>query len=255
MGGGIVESVLRSIVYEPHQNLPPKIWALPDQTPTVLLLMWYYLSAKKPVLLFLFPFMIRPSTTHTLSLRCDKNISRTSAVSSTNFGSILIFASCVVGTCNVPCGWVFSLWEELLRYGLERPVKYPNLRPFGWVSYDKVGGLYSGKLGIRSQARASDLRSYPGLWWKWRKLYLYEGTKVSTLRGPAQLADLQGALGVPHLSFNMWRRRQDRKKKIDVIVCKYLHAQSIILQEQKHSALIITCLPTTYNSKQLQYCC
>ena len=31
-------------------------------------------------------------------------ISRTSAVSSTNFGSMLIFASCVVGTCNVLCG-------------------------------------------------------------------------------------------------------------------------------------------------------
>ena len=76
--------------------------------------------------------------------------------------------------------------------------RYPNLRSFGWVSYDKVGGLYSGKLGIRSEARASDLRSYPGLWWKRIKLHLYEGTKVSTLRGPAQLADLQGALCVPH---------------------------------------------------------
>ena len=31
-------------------------------------------------------------------------ISRTSAVSSTNFGSILISASCVVGTCNILCG-------------------------------------------------------------------------------------------------------------------------------------------------------
>ena len=30
-----------------------------------------------------------------------EHISRTSAVSSTNFGSILIFASCVVGTCNI----------------------------------------------------------------------------------------------------------------------------------------------------------
>ena len=30
-----------------------------------------------------------------------KNILRTSAVSSTNFRSILIFASCVVGTCNI----------------------------------------------------------------------------------------------------------------------------------------------------------
>ena len=34
-----------------------------------------------------------------------------------------------------------------------------------WVSYDKVGVLYSGKLGNRSEARASDLRSHPGLWW------------------------------------------------------------------------------------------
>ena len=34
-------------------------------------------------------------------------------------------------------------------------------------------------------------------WWKRIKLHLYEGTKVSTLRGPAQLADLQGALCVP----------------------------------------------------------
>ena len=37
---------------------------------------------------------------------------------------------------------------------------YPHLRSFRWVSYDKVGVLYSGKLGIRSEARASDLRSY-----------------------------------------------------------------------------------------------
>ena len=33
----------------------------------------------------------------------NKNILRTSAVSSTNFGSILIFASGVVGPCNIPC--------------------------------------------------------------------------------------------------------------------------------------------------------
>ena len=53
--------------------------------------------------------------------------------------------------------------------------KYPNLRSFGWVSYDKVGVLYSGKLGNRSEARASDLRSYPGLWWNRTKQRLYEG--------------------------------------------------------------------------------
>ena len=36
--------------------------------------------------------------------------SRTSAVSSTSFRSILIFASCVVGTCNIQYRWVF-IWR------------------------------------------------------------------------------------------------------------------------------------------------
>ena len=36
-----------------------------------------------------------------------KNISRTPAVSSTNFGSILTFASGVVGTCNILLGEFF----------------------------------------------------------------------------------------------------------------------------------------------------
>ena len=65
--------------------------------------------------------------------------------------------------------------NHLLRYGHERPEKDPNLRSFGWVSYDKVGVLYSGKVGNRSEARASDLRSYPGLWWNRIKRGLYEG--------------------------------------------------------------------------------
>ena len=52
---------------------------------------------------------------------------------------------------------------------------YPSLRSFGWVSYDKVGGLcYSGKLGSRSETRASDLRSYWGLWWNGIEIRLYE---------------------------------------------------------------------------------
>ena len=62
-----------------------------------------------------------------------------------------------------------SSWLQKQIFVKIRPRKacnYPNLRSFGWVSYDMVGGLYSGKLGIRSEARASDLRSYPGLWWK-----------------------------------------------------------------------------------------
>ena len=45
---------------------------------------------------------------HDSAILFYKHISRTSAVSSTNFGSILIFASCVVGTCNILCGRVFS---------------------------------------------------------------------------------------------------------------------------------------------------
>ena len=39
--------------------------------------------------------------------------------------------------------------------------------------------LYSGKLGNRSEARASDLRSHPGLWWNRIKLRLYEEGKES----------------------------------------------------------------------------
>ena len=97
------------------------------------------------------------------------------------------------------CGNNLLISSAIVKIRPRKACKYPNLRSFGWVSYDKVGVLYSGKLGSRSEARASDLRSYPGHWWKRIKLYLYEGTKVSTLRGPAQLADLQGALCVPHL--------------------------------------------------------
>ena len=40
---------------------------------------------------------------------------------------------------------------------------YPNLRSFGWVWYDKVGVIYSGKLGSTSETRASDLMSSPRL--------------------------------------------------------------------------------------------
>ena len=36
---------------------------------------------------------------------------------------------------------------------------------------------YSRKLASRSEARASDLKSYPGLWWKKIKLHHYEGNE------------------------------------------------------------------------------
>ena len=68
-------------------------------------------------------------------------------------------------------------WSLTVKIRPRKACKYPNLRSFGRVSYDKVGVLYSGKLGSRSEARASDLRSYPGLWWNGIKLRLYEGNK------------------------------------------------------------------------------
>ena len=47
-----------------------------------------------------------------------------------------------------------SIFESLLYVDVvvkirpRKAFKYPNWRSFGWVSYDKVGVLYSGKLGI-----------------------------------------------------------------------------------------------------------
>ena len=74
---------------------------------------------------------------------------------------------------------VWDISYAVLKDGVKtRPRKacnFANLRSFGWVSYDKVGVLYSGKVRYRSEARASDLRSHPGLWWNRIKLRLYEG--------------------------------------------------------------------------------
>ena len=65
---------------------------------------------------------------------------------------------------------------------------YPNLRSDGWVSYDKVGVLYSGKLGNRSEARASDLKSYPGLWWNRIKIRL--STKAKKIEYPPRTCSI-----------------------------------------------------------------
>ena len=60
-------------------------------------------NAKRHICSFLSFQRLRDSLSHNPegNLVFYKNILRTSAVSSTNFGSILIFASCVVGTCNI----------------------------------------------------------------------------------------------------------------------------------------------------------
>ena len=75
---------------------------------------------------------------------------------------------------------------------------YPNLRSFGWVSYDKVGVLYSGKLGNRSEARASDLKSYPGLWWNRIKLRLYEGKESEYSPRTCSIGKPAGGTLCPH---------------------------------------------------------
>ena len=78
---------------------------------------------------------------------------------------------------------------------------YPNLRSFaiGWVSYDQVGVLYPEKLGNRSEARASDLRSYPGLWWKRIKLRLYEGKESEYSPRTCSIGKPAGGTLCPHL--------------------------------------------------------
>ena len=87
----------------------------------------------------------------------------------------------------------------VLRYGLERPViNYPNLISFGWVSYDKVAVLYSGKLGNRSEARASDPRSYPGLWGNRIKLRLYEGKESEYSPRTCSIGRPAGGTLCPH---------------------------------------------------------
>ena len=119
--------------------------------------------------------------------------------------------------------------------------KYSNLRSFGWVSYDKVGVLYSGKLGSRSEARASDLRSYPRLWWKRIKLHLYEGMKLSTLRGPAQLADLQGALCVRDVELLKRGVLQGKKWRTSAATCLVCN----LLQRKQQQ--IVVCMRSWYD--------
>ena len=60
---------------------------------------WHTLRRQQPLLIL---FVARANILHfRIGIVFYKNILRTSAVSSTNFGSILIFASCVVGTVLV----------------------------------------------------------------------------------------------------------------------------------------------------------
>ena len=76
---------------------------------------------------------------------------------------------------------------------------YPNLISFGWVSYDKVDVFYSGKLGNRSEARASDLKTYPGLWWNRIKQSLYEGKESEYSPRTCSIGRPAGGTLYPHL--------------------------------------------------------
>ena len=46
-----------------------------------------------------------------------------------------------------------------------------------------------------------------------------------------------------HIYFPCLRKKLLHTRSTYVIVCKYLHAQSIIQQEQQHTAVITTCVP------------
>ena len=82
---------------------------------------------------------------------------------------------------------------------------YPNMRSFGWNSYDKVGVLYSGKLGNRSEARASDLRSRRGLWWNRIKLHLYEGNGSEYSPRTSSIGRPAGGTLCPHQNLTLIR--------------------------------------------------
>ena len=69
---------------------------------------------------------------------------------------------------------IYNRFRSSVKIRPRKACTYPDLRSFRWVSYDKVGVLYSGKLGSRSEARASDLRSCPGA--------LVETNKTTSLR-------------------------------------------------------------------------
>ena len=75
---------------------------------------------------------------------------------------------------------------------------YPNLRSFRWDSYDNVGILYSGDLRNRSEARASDLRSHPGLWWNRIMLRLYEGKESEYSPRTCSICRPAGGTLCPH---------------------------------------------------------
>ena len=95
--------------------------------------------------------------------------------------------------------YIFRTVQDIVNIRPRKACSYPDLRSFGWVSYDKVGVLYSGKLGSRSEARASDLRSYPGLWWKRIKLYIYEGNESEYSPRTCSIGRPAGGTLCPHL--------------------------------------------------------
>ena len=63
-----------------------------------------------------------------------------------------------------------------------------------------------------------DLRSHPGLWWKLIRSHVSpKAKKVSTLRGPAQMADLQGTLNAPtQYSYKQFNKQQPASSTICV---------------------------------------
>ena len=72
-------------------------------------------------------------------------------------------ATSYIQTFSCSCSYVpmLAIFETILKIRPLKACNDPNLRSFGWVSYDKVGVLYSGKLGHFLYSRIPPVENGP----------------------------------------------------------------------------------------------
>ena len=92
----------------------------------------------------------------------------------------------------------FRIQQAIVKIRPRKCCYDPHLISLGWGSYDKVVVFYSGKLGNTSEARASDLTSYPGLWWNRIKLRLYAGKESEYSPRTCSIGRPAGGTLCPH---------------------------------------------------------